>query len=70
MLAESGSKDMPVATRGDLRKPGEPAPRRFLQIIAGENAPLLNEGSGRRQLADAVVDPANPLTARVIVNRL
>ena len=70
MLAESGSADMPVAIRGDLRKPGEPAPRRFLQIIAGENAPLLNEGSGRRQLADAVVDPANPLTARVIVNRV
>ena len=70
MLAESGSKDMAVAIRGDLRKPGEPAPRRFLQIVAGENAPLLNEGSGRRQLADAVVDPANPLTARVIVNRV
>ena len=70
MLAESGSKDMAVAIRGDLRKPGEPAPRRFLQIIAGENAPLFNEGSGRRQLADAVVDPANPLTARVIVNRV
>ncbi len=70
MLADSGSADMPVAIRGDLRKPGEPAPRRFPQIVAGENAPLLNEGSGRRQLADAVVDPANPLTARVIVNRV
>ena len=70
MLAESGSADMPVAIRGDLRKPGEPAPRRFLQIVAGENAPLLNEGSGRRQLAEAVVDPRNPLTARVIVNRV
>ena len=70
MLAESSSADMPVAIRGDLRKAGEPAPRRFLQIVAGENAPLLNEGSGRRQLADAVVDPANPLTARVIVNRV
>lgn len=70
MLSESGSKDMPVAIRGDLRKPGEPAPRRFLQIIAGENAPLFKEGSGRRQLADAVADPANALTARVIVNRV
>ncbi len=70
MLSESGNKDMPVAIRGDLRKPGEPAPRRFLQIIAGENPPLFKEGSGRRQLADAVADPANALTARVIVNRV
>ncbi len=69
-LAESGSKDLPVAIRGDLRRHGEPAPRRFLQILAGENAPLFREGSGRRQLADAVADPANPLTARVIVNRV
>ena len=70
MLADHGSKDMPVAIRGDLRKPGEPAPRRFLQIVAGDNPPLFKDGSGRRQLADAVVDPANALTARVIVNRV
>jgi mono/diheme cytochrome c family protein len=70
LIWDTGSSDMAVALRGDLRKPGEPAPRRFLQIIAGDNAPLFNEGSGRRQLADAVVDSANPLTARVIVNRI
>jgi len=69
-LAEAGSSDLPVAIRGDLRKPGEPAPRRFLQIIAGEQAPLFQDGSGRRQLAAAVADPANPLTARVLVNRV
>ncbi len=70
LLADQGNKDMPVAIRGDLRKPGEPAPRRFLQILAGENPPTFKEGSGRRQLADAVADPANALTARVIVNRV
>ncbi len=70
LLGDTGSSDLPVAIRGDLRKPGEPAPRRFLQILAGENAPLFKEGSGRRQLADAVADPANALTARVIVNRV
>ena len=69
-LADSGNKDMSVAIRGDLRKPGENAPRRFLQIVAGENPPHFTEGSGRRQLADAVTDPTNPLTARVIVNRV
>ncbi|MFM1770127.1 MAG: hypothetical protein RJA22_2656 [Verrucomicrobiota bacterium] len=70
VLADGGNKDMAVAIRGDLRKPGEPAPRRFLQILAGENPPLFQDGSGRRQLADAVADPANALTARVIVNRV
>ena len=70
LLVDRGSKDMPVAIRGDLRKPGEPAPRRFLQIVAGENPPLFKDGSGRRQLAEAVTDPANALTARVIVNRV
>ena len=69
-LSDSGDKDMPVAIRGDLRKPGENAPRRFLQIVAGENAPHFTTGSGRLQLADAVADPANPLTARVMVNRV
>ncbi len=70
MFADSGNSDLPVAIRGDLRKPGEPAPRRFLQIVAGENPTLFKEGSGRRQLAAAVIDPTNPLTARVMVNRV
>jgi hypothetical protein len=70
LLVDRGNKDMPVAIRGDLRKPGEPAPRRFLQIVAGENPPLFKDGSGRRQLADAVTAPANALTVRVIVNRV
>lgn len=69
-LAEAGTNDMAVAIRGDLRRPGEPAPRRFLEIVAGREALLFREGSGRRLLAEAVVDPGNPLTARVIVNRV
>lgn len=69
-LIEVGTNDMAVAIRGDLRKPGEPAPRRFLEIIAGKEAPLFREGSGRRLLAEAVADAGNPLTARVLVNRV
>ena len=69
-LAEAGSGDMHVAIRGDLRKKGDPAPRRFLQIVAGNDSQRFTQGSGRRELAEAVVDPANPLTARVIVNRI
>jgi mono/diheme cytochrome c family protein len=70
LLTDSGSTDMAVALRGDLRRPGEPAPRRFLQILAGEQAPLFKSGSGRRELAAAVVDPTCALTARVLVNRV
>jgi hypothetical protein len=67
---DSGSYHMKVALRGNLLKPGQVAPRRFLRIVAGEDRVQFTEGSGRKQLADAVVDPNNPLTARVIVNRI
>ncbi|MEX2187667.1 MAG: PSD1 and planctomycete cytochrome C domain-containing protein [Pirellulales bacterium] len=70
MLRDSGASDMPIAIRGDLRKPGEQAPRRFLRILAGDDAPPFDDASGRRQLAEAVAAPTNPLTARVMVNRI
>ena len=44
--------------------------RHFLSLIAGPQPPPFTHGSGRLQLAKAIVDPANPLTARVWVNRL
>ena len=69
-LKDSGSVDMPVALRGDLRKPGEIAPRRFLEIVAGKEAATYTKGSGRLELARSVVASDNPLTARVIVNRV
>jgi len=69
-IHDSDSRDMQVALRGNMLKPGGVAPRRFLRIVAGEEREHFTEGSGRQQLADAVVDPDNPLTARVIVNRI
>lgn len=69
-LHDSGSANMPVALRGDLRKPGEMVPRRFLTIIAGEEPKLFTQGSGRLELARTVIAADNPLTARVIVNRV
>jgi len=69
-LSEAGDKDMPVALRGNPRKPGPIAPRRFLRIVAGEDPAVFQQGSGRLELADAITAPDNPLTSRVIVNRL
>lgn len=69
-LAESGNSDMHVAIRGDLRKNGPIAPRKFLEVLGGKERPHYKEGSGRKQLAEDVADPNNPLTARVMVNRI
>jgi hypothetical protein len=69
-LTEAGNKDMPVALRGNPRKPGPIAPRRFLRIVAGEDPPIFQQGSGRLELADAITAPDNPLTTRVIANRI
>ena len=70
VLNEGGSTDMHVALRGDLAKKGEVVPRRFLRVLAGDDSPIYKNGSGRKELAIAVTDSSNPLTARVIVNRV
>jgi hypothetical protein len=62
--------DLKVYLRGNPAKHGAPAPRRFLRIIAGADAPAYTQGSGRLQLAEDLASPTNPLTARVMVNRI
>lgn len=69
-LADTGSADMKLAIRGNLRKPGESVPRRFLWALSGDKAVPFTKGSGRLELADAVVKSNNPLTPRVFVNRV
>jgi len=69
-LTDSGSQDMHIALRGNLRKSGDIAPRRFLRILAGDDAKHFSQGSGRLELADAIANADNPLTARVLVNRV
>ena len=70
VLADSGNKDMHVAIRGDLRKKGEIAPRQFLTIMTGGNGPVFKQGSGRKELAEAVFEAGKPLAARVMINRI
>jgi cytochrome c553 len=69
-MLEGGSEDMRVALRGNLLKPGELAPRRFLRVVAGDDPPRFTQGSGRIELARAIASENNPLTARVIANRI
>ena len=69
MLDGSGEDDR-ILIRGNASKPGDKEPRHFLTAISG-NAPLsIAQGSGRVELAAAINDPANPLTGRVIANRV
>ena len=55
--------------RGDPEKLGDEVPRRWLDLLGGQHVPA-DAGSGRLQLAEWLTDPANPLAARVMVNRI
>ena len=66
----SSPADMKVFLRGNPATPGEVAPRRFLAVLSAEGSTPFRRGSGRLELARALASPENPLTARVIVNRL
>lgn len=55
--------------RGQAGSPSERVPRRFLEALAPAK-PVNYQGSGRLQLAQHITDSSNPLTARVMVNRV
>jgi len=69
MLDGTGEDDH-ILIRGNSARPGPKVPRRFLTAIAGEKPMEIARGSGRLELAAAVNSPDNPLTHRVIVNRI
>jgi cytochrome c553 len=62
--------DSQVLIRGNPGRPGDQVPRRVPALLAREPRSAFAKGSGRLELAQAVVDPENPLTARVIANRV
>lgn len=65
----AGPQDLPLFVRGDPNRPGKLVRRRFLTVLARKPTPF-QQGSGRLELAQAIVTDAAPLTARVIVNRI
>ena len=68
-LAEGKPEDYPIHNRGDAKDLGPIVKRRFLTVLGGEILGDKNS-SGRLDLADKIVSPKNPLTARVMVNRI
>jgi hypothetical protein len=65
-------RDYPVLIRGEAQNRGDIVPRRFLEILSPDpkKRPAYHDGSGRLELARDIASPSNPMTARVLVNRL
>ena len=66
----SQPRDSYVFIKGNRGSRGPVVPRRFLEILSGENRQPFRDGSGRLELANDIASPDNPLTARVMVNRI
>jgi hypothetical protein len=69
-MAEGTPHNARIQLRGEPSQPGDEVPRGFVQSIGG--ATLANDlaGSGRLELANWLTDAKNPLTSRVMVNRI
>ncbi|PXX31295.1 uncharacterized protein DUF1549 [Arenibacter sp. ARW7G5Y1] len=61
----------PIFNRGNYKEPSEEhVPRRFLSVLSLGDSVFKSEGSGRLELAEVMLDKDNPLTSRVMVNRI
>jgi len=69
-IKDIGKTDMKVHIRGNPNTLGDIVPRRFLAILGGDDSKPFAKGSGRLELAQAIASKTNPLTARVLVNRV
>lgn len=68
---DEAATDIPIAIRGMVHNPGELVRRGVLRVASSREFPRLAKGSsGRREFAEWLADDQNPLTARVIVNRV
>ena len=59
-----------VYVSGDYRQEGASISSRFLEVLSQSTLPFNSEGSGRLELAESIISEENPLTARVMVNRI
>jgi hypothetical protein len=63
-------RNSPVLIRGEQGNRGKVVPRQFLEILSAKDRRPFEAGSGRLELAEAIASRDNPLTARVMVNRI
>jgi hypothetical protein len=69
-VAEGKPGDARVQLRGDPKRPGDEVRRHFPAVLGGHELPPGATVGGRRELAGWLTDSTNPLTARVLVNRV
>ncbi len=62
--------DSPLFVRGETRNRGDMVPRQYIKIINSKRVPYPKTDSGRARMAMEISDPRNPLTGRVMVNRI
>ena len=72
MVLQDAAKghNSPLFIRGEAGNRGELVPRRFLQVLSAPNRPVFTNGSGRLELAFGIASVNNPLTPRVMINRI
>jgi hypothetical protein len=69
-VSEGKCGDAAIQVKGDPKVLGRIVPRGFLTVLGGAKLPAGEKGSGRLELAEWVASASNPLTARVMVNRI
>ena len=69
-VVEGTPHDAKIQIRGEPDKPGPEVPRSFVKVLGGESLPPRAKGSGRLEFARWLTRADNPLTARVMVNRI
>ena len=70
MADQGAGTDFPVLLGGDPSAADTPVPRGYLEALLGDQRSFDTAGSGRLELAHVIASPDNPLTARVMVNRI
>ena len=71
VVRDDGARDLSVMIRGDVTNTGAVVPRHFVSVLCDDEPTPFSQGdSGRSELAESIASSENPLTARVIVNRI